>query len=255
MDATPARMTETGIGVPFDEVHALFVSGHRLSCTEHVLTANDIFVNEDPQKTCGECPLKSFPTDHIHVAKPLVYGGSVIGQLSVTLPNELFSQEELSVLGEIAEDLSFALHHLLLGQEKEEYHLSMVKMRKMFLERFTQMPRPTFVVELQQSRDGSAQRLMVEGASDAFLNVMGFDGAITGMEVGSVAESVSDGDVLVHVIADVVRTKIPQSIAMRSAHSEAEYLAFVFAPGVDYAGVMLMPSTKMERSLRIGRSP
>jgi hypothetical protein len=66
----------------------------------------DIFVNERPQETCPTCPLNNYPSDHIHVAKPLTFGGHIFGQFSVTLPHELFSPEELSVLGEIAEDLS-----------------------------------------------------------------------------------------------------------------------------------------------------
>jgi PAS domain-containing protein len=246
----PARMVETGIGTAFDEVRATYGSGRQLSCTDQVISGGDLFVNEDPLETCTSCPLMSYPSDHIHVAKPLTYAGNIFGQFSVTLPKELFSPEELSVLGEIAEDLSFALHHLLLGQEKEEYHLSMVKMKKMFQERFTQMQRPTLVV----NREGSAgRRLRVEGASNAFLDAMGFDGAITGMEMAGIAENVSDGEELARVVDEVLRTRIPQSLPVRSALSEADYIAFVFAPGTDYAGVMLMPSGKAERSLRIGR--
>lgn len=246
----PARMVETGIGKAFDAVRATYGSGKHLSCTDQVISGGDIFVNQNPQETCGSCPLICYPSEHIHVAKPLTYSGVIFGQFSVTLPNELFSQEELSVLGEIAEDLSFALHHLLLGQEKEEYHLSMAKMKRMFQERFTQMQRPTLVV----NRDGSAaHRLKVDGASNTFLDAMGFDGAITGMGVGALAENVSDGDELVRIIDEVLRTRIPQSVPLRSALSEADYVAFVFAPGIDYAGIMLMPSGKAERSLRIGR--
>jgi PAS domain S-box-containing protein len=245
----PARIVETGIGPRFDEVRATYASGKHLRCTSQVVSGGDIFVNEDPQMACTACPLSCYPADHIHVAKPLTYAGHIFGQLSVTLPNELFSPEELSVLGEIAEDLSFALHHLLLGEEKEEYHLSMVKMKKMFHERFTQMHRPTLVLD----RESTGCRLMVAGASNAFLDAMGFDGAITGMEVGALAENVSDGEELARVIDEVVRTKIPQSVSVRSVLSGADYIAFVFAPGTDYAGVMLIPSGKVERSLRIGR--
>jgi hypothetical protein len=188
------------------------------------------------------------------VAKPLSSGGRTFGQFSVTLPTELFSPEELSVLDEIAEDLSFALYHLMLGQEKEEYRLSMAMMKKMFHDRFTQMNRPTFVVDREMSKEGNGHRLMVAGASDAFLEAMGFDGAITGMEVGAIAENVSDGNEMVRVIEDVLRTKIPQSVSVRSVLSEADFVAFIFAPGADYAGVMLIPSSKAERTLRIGRS-
>ena len=249
----PARLVESGIGEPFDEVRANFVAGHCLACTEKVLSGMDIFVNENPLETCPSCPLNGFPFDHLHVAKPLTVGGHIFGQLSVTLPNELFSPEEQSVLDEIAEDLSFALYHLIQGQEKEEYQLSMVKMKMMFHERFSQMRRPTFVVEQEASKDGTEHRLIVKDSSDVFLDAMGFDGAIAGMEVGALAENVSDGAELVKVIEDVVRSKIPQSVAVRSAHTEADFIAFIFAPGTDYAGVMLIPTAKAESPLRIGR--
>ena len=248
-DRNPVRMVESGIEEKFEDVRSAITSGTRLACTERVLSGMDIFVNERPQETCPTCPLNIFPIDHIHVAKPLAFGGHIFGQLSVTLPTELFSPEELSVLGEIAEDLSFALHHLIQGQEKAEYQLSMVRMKKLFHERFSQMHRPTFVVEREESKD----RFIVKDSSDAFLDVMGFDGAITGMEVGALAENISDGVELVQVIEDVVRSKIPQSVAVRSAHTEADFIAFVFAPGTDYAGVMLIPTARTEGPLRIGR--
>ena len=224
----PARMVETGIGAVFDEVRAAYASGKRLSCTNQVISGGNIFVNKNPQDTCNRCPLMGCPSDHIHVAKPLTYGGNIFGQFSVTLPNELFSPEELSVLGEIAEDLSFALHHLLLGQEKEEYHLSMVRMKKVFQDRFAQMQRPNLVV----NRDGSTgHRLTVGGASNAFLDAMGFDGAITGMEVGALAENVTDGEELARIIDEVLDqdTAVPSgafspfrgrlhSVRVRSGH-------------------------------------
>ena len=249
----PARMVETGIGLPFEEVRSRYLAGESLSCTGNIQLGKDILVYEVPLDACPDCPLNCYPLDHVHVAKPLSYGGHIFGQFSVTLPHELFSPDELSVLGEIAEDLSFALHHLLQGQEKEDYQLSMVNMKKMFLERFTQMHRPTFVVSREPSEEGVGYRLMVGGASNAFLDATGFDGAITGMEVGALAENVSDGGELVRVIEEVVRSKIPQSVSVCSACTGSDYAAFIFAPGTDYAGVMLIPSAKSESSLRIGR--
>ncbi len=250
----PARMVESGIGQGFEEVRATFLGRGRLACTNHIAFGKDLYVNEQPLESCPDCPLNGHPANHIHVAKPLTYAGHVFGQMSVTLPIELFSPEELSVLAEIAEDVSFAMHHLLLGEEKEDLELSMVKMKKLFHERFTQMHRPTFVVDRKDSQGGIGHRLTVEASSNAFLDAMGFDGAINGMEVGALAENVSDGAELVRVIEDVVRSKIPQSVSVRSARSENSFLAFVFAPGIDYAGVMFIPSTESERSLRIGRA-
>ncbi len=250
----PARMVETGIGPEFEEVRSTYLEGGRLACTNHITFGEALHVNERPLEKCPDCPLNGYPSNHIHVAKPLSYAGHVFGQLSFTLPTELFSPEELSVLAEIAEDVSFALHHLLLGEEKEDYELSMVKMKKLFHERFTQMHRPTFVVDQKTFQGGIGHRLTVEASSHAFLDAMGFDGAINGMEVGALAENVSDGAELVRVIEDVVRSKIPQSVSVRSARSENSFLAFIFAPGTDYAGVMFIPSLDSERSLRIGRA-
>lgn len=248
----PNRMVETGIGLAFEKVQAMFISGERPTCTSHILSGTDTFVNEDPQVVCPNCPLNS-PHDHVHVAKLLAYGGHTFGQLSVTLPRELFSPEELSVVGEISEDLSFALHHLTLGQEKEEYHLSKVNMKKQFQDRFTHLNSPTFVVDRQATDEGAEYRLILDGASIVFLDAMGFDPGIIGMDVSALAENGPDGSELSQIIDDVARTRIPQSVPVRSACNGSDYLAFIFSPGSDYTGVMLIPSVKAERSLCIGR--
>ncbi|HEY3420086.1 MAG TPA: response regulator [Methanomassiliicoccales archaeon] len=249
----PMRTVETGVGKPFEEVHGRLLNKVYPRCSGHILSGQDTIVNEVPQDTCPECPLNGYPHDHIHVAKPLVYGGNIFGQFSVTLSRELFSPDELSVLAEIAEDLSFALHHLLRGQENDEYQLAKVKMKKMFLERFTMMDRPTLVVTREP--EGNGHRLTVGGASNAFLTANGFDARIVGMEVGAIAESTPEGTELAGVIDDVIRSGIPQTISIRSSVTGVEYTAFVFAPGADFAGVMLIPSVKAETSLSIGRSP
>ena len=210
-------------------------------------------VNEQPLETCPDCPLNGYPLEHIHVAKPLSYGGRIFGQFSVTLPRELFSPDELSVLGEISEDLSFAIHHLLLGREKEEYHLTIVK-RKVFLERFTHTQDPTFVVTQEQSGEG-ATLLRIAGTSATFLHATGFDEAINGMPVSVLAGNVRDGEELVRAVEEVVRSKIPRSVSIRSDLTGIEYVGFIFAPDTGYAGVTLIPTVKTESSLGIGRKP
>ncbi len=249
----PARLAETGIGQPFEEVRGKYQAEEPLLCTNYILSGEDIMVNEMPQNTCPDCPLNSFPHDHIHVAKPLAYAGRTFGQFSVTLPQELFSPDELSVLGEIAEDMSFALHHLLLGQENEDQKLTMVKMKRFFLERFTMMDEPTFVVRQETSEAGKA-RLTIEGASQAFLQATGFNGTLTGMDVSALAENLPDGRELVRIIEEVVQSKIPQSVSIRSAFTGDDYLAFIFAPGTDYSGIMMIRSVKTAISLCVGRA-
>jgi PAS domain S-box-containing protein len=254
-ERNPARLVDTGNGQPFEKVRDMYTAMEPLRCTGRILSGDDLMVNERPLETCPDCPLNGHPLEHIHVAKQLMYGGQIFGQFSVTLPPELFSPDELSVLGDIAEDLSFALHHLLLGQEKEDYLLSKVKMKKLFLERFTQMNRPTFVAIQEPSKDGASHRFVLGGASNAFLEATGFEGGVNGMLVGALADSVAHGDELARIIEEVVRSKIPQSVAMRSTLTGSDYVAFIFAPGVDYAGVMLIPSISMECTLSIGRTP
>jgi PAS domain S-box-containing protein len=249
----PVRVVETGIGPTFDKVRSILDSGRQLSCTDSVVAINDIYVNKTPPETCIDCPLNSFPTDHIHVAKPLIYSGHTFGQFSVTLPTELFSPEELSVLGEIAEDLSFALHYLIQGHEKDEFNISMLKMKQMFYDMFARMHRPTLVVGRDAYGQGAGQQFRVEGASQAFLDVTGFDRTIIGMEIDVLSDNVSDGKELVQVIDDVISTRIPQSVSVHSVRDDEEYVAFVFAPGADYAGVMLIPTGTPERLLSIGR--
>jgi PAS domain S-box-containing protein len=249
---SPIRLVETGIGEPFEEVRNKYLANEPLRCTNFVLSGHDILVNEVPQDTCPGCPLNASPHEHIHVAKPLAYGGNIFGQFSVTLPRELFSPDELSVLGEIADDLSFALHHMLVGQEKQEYRVNTVK-KKAFMEHFTQMQDPTFVVVQERSMEG-VPILTVGGASYAFLKAFGFDGVRNGMPLNTLARNASDGEELVRAIEEVVRSKIPRSISLSSAVTGSEYIGFIFAPDIDYAGVMLIPSVKTERSLSIGRT-
>jgi PAS domain S-box-containing protein len=252
-ERNPALLVESGVGEVFDDVRAEIQSGEHLQCTKQMTSGKAIFVAIDGPAECAGCYLNQYPHNHVHVAKPLTYNGKIFGQLSVTLPTELFSPEELSVLGEIAEDLSYALYHLDLGREKEEYQLGKAKMRTLFHDRFTQMKRPTFIADRKIAKDVSGYRLMVGGSSDAFLNLMGYDSSISGMELGVLAQSVSEGTELVQIVDEVIRSKIPQSMAVRSARDGAEYMAFIFAPGADYAGVMLIPSLKAERSICIGR--
>ena len=73
------------------------------------------------------------------------------------------------------------------------------------------------------------------------------------MDVSALAENGPDGSELSQIIDDVARTRIPQSVPVRSACNGSDYLAFIFSPGSDYTGVMLIPSVKAERSLCIGR--
>ena len=250
-ERNPARLVDTGNGKEFEEVRGKYLAMEPLRCTERILSGDDILVNEQPLETCPDCPLNEYPLEHIHVAKPLVYGGHIFGQFSVTLPRELFSPEELSVLGEIAEDLSFAIHHLLLGREKEDYHLTVIK-RTIFLQRFTHMQDPTFVVTQEQSIEG-APVLTIAGTSATFLQATGFDEAINGKPVSILAGNHRDGEALVRAVEEVVRSKIPRSISMRSALTGLEFVGFIFAPDIGYAGVTLIPAVKTENSLVIGR--
>lgn len=250
-EINPASLVETGIGQSFEEVRGKFLALEPLTCTCHILAGKDILVNEAPLESCPRCPLNGYPGEHIHVAKPLTYGGHIFGQFSVTLSRELFSQEELSVLGEISEDLSFAIHHLLLGREKEDYHVTVIK-RKIFLQRFTHMQDPTFVVTQERSGEG-APLLTIAGTSATFLLATGFDESINGRPVSVLAGNVRDGAELVQAIEEVIRSRIPRSISMRSVLDGSEYVGFIFAPDVGYAGVTLIPTVKTESSLGIGR--
>ncbi len=112
---------ESGIGNDFGDIAASGQLHKRITCARKALSQEGTYFIKNPATAteCRECPLVSRHAGWGALTVRLMHGGEVHGLLSVSIPNELVSDDvEQALISEIAGDIAFGLHRL----KREEAH-------------------------------------------------------------------------------------------------------------------------------------
>ena len=118
-DARVEAMAEAGIGPAFVGLRSQLERGKLPECCRRALTSEGPVVLANPVVNCAACPMPPQYRGTAGMAAALRYGGKSYGVLVVALPAELADDAgELSLVGEVASDIAFALY----GIELERQH-------------------------------------------------------------------------------------------------------------------------------------
>jgi diguanylate cyclase (GGDEF)-like protein/PAS domain S-box-containing protein len=122
LDETGSLVTcaETGLGKDFKPVARLLKEGKLTKCAKRALKKPEIILVEDAKQACKDCPLSEKHQDRGAMVVRLKHEGRVYGLLSVSVPAHVIAdEEELSLFREMTSDISFALHSIEQGEERE----------------------------------------------------------------------------------------------------------------------------------------
>lgn len=112
---------ESGVGNDFGDIVSSGQLHKRITCAQKALSQEGTYFIKNPATAieCKECPLVARHAGWGALTVRLTHGGEVYGLLSVSIPNELVSDDvEQALIAEIAGDIAFGLHRL----RREEVH-------------------------------------------------------------------------------------------------------------------------------------
>ncbi|MGD2178173.1 MAG: PAS domain S-box protein, partial [Anaerolineae bacterium] len=105
-------------------------------CARRALDESRVVIIEESQFTCAGCPLVEAHGAHSGLAAPLQHAGNTYGALSVTTSLDFASEQELSLIREVAGDIALALHSMELeeqsGQATRALRISENRYRSLF---------------------------------------------------------------------------------------------------------------------------
>ena len=110
---------ESGLGLEFEDVVDAEKFSEAVTCAQSALTQDSpVFIN-NPAATCTTCPIVEEHAGWGALTVRLIHADTVYGLLSVSIPNELVSEDiEQALIAEIAGDIAFGIHRL----KREEAH-------------------------------------------------------------------------------------------------------------------------------------
>lgn len=91
--------------------------GELPSCGKNALREESVVVTKDPLLTCGDCPLARAYGGRAGLTVRLEHAGHIYGLMSASVPVHLTRQQERGLFKEVASDIAFALHAIVLEQE------------------------------------------------------------------------------------------------------------------------------------------
>jgi len=110
-----------GFGRSFAPMAELLERGEMTECGRRALSEPGAIVIENPVAECGDCPLSGKYSGRSGVTVRLEHAGKVYGALSVSVPAEMAADpEELSLFGEVAGDIAFALHDIEIEDARRQ---------------------------------------------------------------------------------------------------------------------------------------
>jgi len=111
---------ESGVGEKFAELLEILRRGDLMANVRKTLKRPGVSLSENPNKTCGDCPLAHQYAERSAMCVRLEHAGRIYGILAVSLPQWAGKdKEEQSLLCEMADDIAFALHVIELEQKKQ----------------------------------------------------------------------------------------------------------------------------------------
>ena len=110
---------EAGLGDDFLPMMALFKAGGMTSCARAALASRDVVGTSDPASTCTDCPLASRYVGWSALTAQLNHDDRLYGLLCASVPADMVEdEEEVSLFGEVAGDIAFALHSIEVADQR-----------------------------------------------------------------------------------------------------------------------------------------
>ena len=112
---------EAGLGNEFLPIVEMLKKGELIVCGNKALKQQGVVTIKDPASTCPECPLIKLHPDQRAMTIRLEHDKKVYGFMSVSIPTHLAdNQEEQSLFKEVAGDIAFAIHDIILDKERKK---------------------------------------------------------------------------------------------------------------------------------------
>jgi len=112
---------EAGLDKDFSAIVERLKKGEMIHCVKKARMQSEIVVTKDPLSSCTDCPLAKTYRGRAGFAGRLEHDGKMYGVLTVSIPGDFVAdEEEQSVFGEIAGDISYALHNMELEKEQKQ---------------------------------------------------------------------------------------------------------------------------------------
>ncbi len=139
---------ESGLGDLFFPMLERLEKGEFTDCALMALSRSKPVLIKDPLSSCLDCPLASVYNERCAVTCRLEYDGNVYGLLSVSIPREFILDGEIEQLfGDVADDISFALHSFRLKEERNWAEGALRKNEEKLENILHGSPIPTFVID------------------------------------------------------------------------------------------------------------
>jgi len=123
---------EAGLGGDFSPMIEKLKSGDLTECGRMAVLQQGVVVVKNPYATCTGCPLSEKYNEKATMTIRLEHGGKVYGMLSVSIPVNLTdSEEEKSILEEVAGDIAFFLHNMEIKDEQKRMEQMLIQSEKM----------------------------------------------------------------------------------------------------------------------------
>ncbi len=98
----------------------LFRKGNSPPCCQKAVNSKDIVILPEGGQACGGCPMEKSCGETVSMTAQLSHMGKLYGFLVVSLPPEIFADdEELSLLGEMAGDLAYSLNNMEISEARK----------------------------------------------------------------------------------------------------------------------------------------
>jgi len=116
-----ALAVEAGVGEPFLSLVEQWKRGELPYCARATLSQADVLTVEDSRAVCAGCPLSDIYTGKSCIAVRLEHDGRVYGLLELSFSRQFAaSEEERSLIREVAYDIAFALHGITLEEKRRQ---------------------------------------------------------------------------------------------------------------------------------------
>jgi len=115
-----SQFVSAGVTEQATDMAGAFDKGGWPPCARHALDQSKALVLEKSEAACASCPLVEARGPHSGLATPLAHAGKVYGVLIVTTTVDFASEQELSLFGEVADDIALALHSMEMEEQSEQ---------------------------------------------------------------------------------------------------------------------------------------